>query len=398
MNPSDPPAAGGYALLTSPGPAAIACIRVWGPQAAEFVSRHLRLSSDLDAREAGQVRRAALVQADGEALDDILVSVHTGSPGWDLQLHLHGNPVLVRRCATLLEDCGLQPCDTSSAALRPAPGLLDAEAIELLPRVCTRRGVAWLLSQPRRLREAITALRGAPFGADARETCRAIAARRSCLEWFTQPLRLALVGPPNAGKSTLVNSLADRPVSLVASRPGTTRDWVEVSGEIAGQPVVWLDTAGLRDSTDPLERAGLERTRVVAKQADAIVVVLDSSPEAAHVTEEFMAAHGDFEPAAVALNKVDRLADGPKPGTGWPVGWMERAVPISAREGTGLHALRERVVERLGRCGAILDTPAAFTDRQDDCLKALAAATDPKAIQTMLLQLEGGEGAAVSSG
>lgn len=387
--------AGGYAVLTSPGPAAIASIRVWGPPTADFVARHLRWSRDPSARAPGQVVRAALVVTDGEELDDILVSVHAATPSWDLQLHLHGNPWLVRRCTTLLRACGLRPGDQRTTPLWPATDVLEAEALEQLPRVRTRRGAMWLLHQPQMLRETVAALRNSPDDDVVRQTCQAIAARRACLDWFTRPLRVAIIGPPNAGKSTLANALADRPVSIVTPRPGTTRDWVEVSGEVDGQPVVWFDTAGLRDSADPLEQASVLRTHEIVRAADAAVVVLDARPEATHANDAFLSTYGDLCPAAIGLNKVDRVIATPEPRAAWPPTWAARLVPISAQKRTGLVALCDRIMEHLGRSGAVLDKPAAFTTRQEDYLKAAIAATDSKTMQSMLLHLLSGERAEV---
>ncbi|OZA13511.1 MAG: hypothetical protein B7Y02_05930 [Rhodobacterales bacterium 17-64-5] len=86
---------------------------------------------------------------------------------------------------------------------------------------------------------------------------------------------VAIVGPPNAGKSTLLNYLAGREAAITSDIPGTTRDVIEVRLEIAGLPVTFLDTAGLRDTDDPLERIGIERAVARAKAADLRVFLVD---------------------------------------------------------------------------------------------------------------------------
>ena len=72
---------------------------------------------------------------------------------------------------------------------------------------------------------------------------------------------VVLAGPPNAGKSTLLNALAKRDVAIVSAVPGTTRDAIEVRCDLGGLPVTFVDTAGLRASADPIEQAGMQRTR-----------------------------------------------------------------------------------------------------------------------------------------
>lgn len=378
-------AAGEYQLLTGPGPAAIAVVRAHGPLTAEFMAGHVRMAHSWDEWRAGQVRRAALLDEQGAALDDILVSVHADPPTWDVRLHLHGNPWLAERCCELLRAVGLR---AATSLPWDSEDTLEADAWELLPRMLTLRGARWLLDQVASVRTAGAALLECNSTATIHRVCRELAARVRIVDWFRSPLRVVLAGPPNAGKSTLVNALADRAVSLVAPTPGTTRDWIEISVEADGFPVTWVDTAGLREGVDALEAAGARRTRELLGQADAAVVVLDASEADSGVLAGFVAAWAGPEPACVVLNKCDRAScDGVRAAL--PTNWRAMVVPTSATERCGLDALQTMLLTNAGRSVANLDRPAAFAVRQTQLLGEIDANQDCNLLHSKMLELLG---------
>jgi len=374
-----------YQLLTSPGPAAIAVIRVCGPAVVEFAAGHIRTPQPTSPQlwSGGRVRRAELVNSDGTPLDDILITAHAPPPDWDLRLCLHGSPWIYRRCTELLGQLGFTERHEETATLWRTTDTIEAEGYALLPRMLTLRGAHWLMGQITALRETLTRWCENPFshpGAEALQSAqresRAIAARAEIFEWFARPLRVALVGPPNAGKSTLANALADQPVSLVSPAPGTTRDWVEIPSEARGFPMTWLDTAGLRSGGDELEAQGVARSERIIDQADAVLVVLDVTPEAIPARVQFLREYANLQPACVALNKCD-VTDAPDAvRETLPAGWQPWAVAISATQRTGLDALLERLVVGVGRDERELEAPAAFTVRQVGHLDAARQAPD----------------------
>ena len=138
-------------------------------------------------------------------------------------------------------------------------------------------------------------------------------------------LKIALVGRPNVGKSSLLNALLQADRSIVSHHPGTTRDFVEERADLAGVPAVLIDTAGLRESEDPVEIEGVERTRKIAAAADLVWYVYDAA-EGWHLDDERELAALQ-RPAQVLANKVD-LAPNPTWG-----------IPVSAQSGEGLQAL-----------------------------------------------------------
>ncbi len=380
-------------VLTGPGPAAIATVRLGGPQVGEFARRHLagKTGPAVDAADLpwspGAVRRTALLDADGVALDDILVSVHAGPPTWEVRLHLHANPWIVRRCVELAAACGLRSGSAPQARLWPGVTPLMADACELLPAVRTCRGVRWVLDQVERLGIAARSLLEEDDHAVVRRACRRLIRSSAVAGWFASPLRVALVGPPNAGKSSLANALGDRAACVVSATPGTTRDWVEVVGEARGFPITWLDTAGLGSAADALGQAGIERTRQLLEKADALAVILDSADLAA--AADFVAVHGGLGPVCVALNKCDLGAPIELVERLLPPRWRRRLVQVSAVRCEGLDRFGDAILVGMGRTEAALAEPAAFAPRQVLILKQLLRTRDRNTVRHKILQLIG---------
>lgn len=152
-------------------------------------------------------------------------------------------------------------------------------------------------------------------------------------ERLREGLWVAVVGPPNAGKSSLVNRLAGRDVAIVTPIPGTTRDVIEVQLELDGLPITLLDTAGLRPTEDPVERLGVERARERAARADLCLVLLDATGDPQPIGE----LPGRPEDRLVAVNKID-VADVPSALRDVP-----GLVPLSCRTGEGLDRLLDRL-------------------------------------------------------
>jgi tRNA modification GTPase len=190
-------------------------------------------------------------------------------------------------------------------------------------------------------------------------------------------IRVAIVGRPNVGKSSLLNRLLRHERAIVTEIPGTTRDLLEESLNLRGIPIVLTDTAGIRETVDIVEALGVERSRAALQQADLILFVTDASQPLTSQDYE-LAGVLEGRPVVVVENKQDLTGDDRRPATGdrRPVGdesrgtrdqgdkgdegWSRGAggsgilpgtprVPVSATEGTGIEELEERMWEMVMR-------------------------------------------------
>jgi tRNA modification GTPase len=172
-------------------------------------------------------------------------------------------------------------------------------------------------------------------------------------------VRVALVGPVNAGKSSLFNALLGRARALVHDRPGTTRDVVEVPMSAGGLELTLLDTAGERVTDDPVEAAGLALARSLVDEADLLVVVLRRGPD--DEVERLLLQRTRDRRRVVVVNGIDRAGAPEVPG----------ALRTSAVTGEGVEALREALVAALPSTSAAEGLQLA-SERQAERLGAVA--------------------------
>src|SRR5581483_4638963 len=336
-----------FALSSGRTPAAIAVVRVSGPRAGPALKA---LSGKIP-----EPRKAALARVrdpqSGEIVDEALAlwfpgpNSETGEDTAELQLH-GGRAVVAAVFAALGRLDGLRPAEAGEFTRRAFEnGRLDLTAVEGLAdligaeteaqRRQAFRQMKGLLghraeSWRTQLTEALALVEARIDFADESDVPEdligpALAAARRLRDEIADVLAgagrgerlrdglvVAIAGPPNAGKSTLLNRIARREAAIVSPQPGTTRDVIEVHLDLDGYPVTVLDTAGIRDSDDPVEQEGVRRARQRAAEADLVLWVVDAAEEGSangrpSLPEVQDRAGGATPETWVVRNKSDRL-------------------------------------------------------------------------------------------
>ena len=385
------------APATPPGRGALAVVRVSGPETLKLLCRIApSLPSEPLPRHA---YRTTLCDLAGEPIDTALATFfaapasHTGEDV--AELSVHGAPRVVERLLAALGKGGARlarPGEfTERALLHGKMDLIEAEAVrdlieartETAARASSRRLSGALSERLSATRDALLSAASSltatiDFSEDVGEEVdpgvfsglsaavrdlEGLAGSYEAGRLLSAGCRVAILGRPNAGKSTLFNALVGSPRAIVTEVPGTTRDALEATLDVSGIPVTLVDTAGLRDTEDPVERIGVARARAEAQRADAVLYVLDGEAGETDQDREAMAGLLDGErPVLLVLNKSDRLT----PGARAP----ERATLVcglSAQAGEELQALLgERLIGNAAFCA---EEVVLGNARQRDCVE-----------------------------
>ncbi len=382
------------AIASAPGSGGVGIVRLSGPSALSIgertCSRRLR------------PRRAVFAQfldADGQTIDDGIALYFRGPASFTgedvVELQAHGSPVvlqqLVRRCIALGARQARPGEFSERAFLNGKLDLAQAEAIaDLIAAADVRAARAARRSLEGVFSRQVEALMGLLLavrvhveaaidfadepldtlgGAELRarmQTARAeldrlrAEARRG--RKLRDGLHVVLVGPPNAGKSSLLNALAGSERAIVTAVAGTTRDTLEETLRLDGVELTLVDTAGLRAAGDAIEAEGIRRARAELQRADLALAVVDATRPnlgRAALVEEL-----EGVPAVLWLyNKTDLLPEAPE--------LPSDALALSARIGSGLEALRRRLFELAGG-----DMPEGAFSARIRHVEALARASD----------------------
>jgi tRNA modification GTPase len=371
------------AISTPPGRGGIGIVRLNGPESASIASQLVRMRQPL---EHARGRLADVLEdEDGERIDEAMVTLFAAPSSYTgdelVEIAAHGSPVVLDLLLKRALGLGARLAEpgefTQRAFLSGKLDLTQAEAVRDLIEAQTLTQARLAASQmggalSRRvapLKEALVELiaqleAGIDFAEDdidvtpQLEIARRIdelAPRLAALEAsfgrgriIHDGLTLAIVGRPNAGKSSLFNRLVERDRAIVTATPGTTRDLVTERISLEGIPLELVDTAGLREAFEEVEQLGIARSREALADAAIVLVVLDAT-QPLNQEERGVLAAVQGRPALVAINKSDLAANGREQS---PLHDNITAVdsfglssaPTSALTGEGIAALREKIV------------------------------------------------------
>lgn len=390
-----PPTGDTIAAISTPaGEGALAIVRMSGPEAVSVADHVFRGSEKPSRIETHRQHYGHIRDEDDTAIDEVMLVIHRAPHSYTgedvVEISCHGGVLVTAR---ILQRClssgarAARPGEfTERAFLNGKMDLTQAEAVMDLIRAQTdlalRSAVQQLDGQLgtliRALRDDLVSLlahmeasvdfpdediapdNDARLGERLEELIRRIAqlietAPRGRI--FREGVRVVIAGPTNAGKSSLLNQLLGYDRAIVSEIAGTTRDTIEEVINLQGVPVRLLDTAGFRETSDPLEQAGLARTGRSLEGADIVLRIVDAS-DAPRDTHPLVS--GD-RPELLLLNKCD-LPEHP--------GWRGvEGLRISCLNGTGLDALGAAILTAIGERHLSAESTVAINVRHADLLR-----------------------------
>ncbi len=331
-----------YTIVTAQGRSAIATVILHGANVLNCVNENFNPAgkTNLDPTAVGKVVYGYWL-VDGKQTEDLVVCPRTA--GW-CEVHCHGGDSASKVITRTLEQYGASEITPFEMATRIEGDRLMADLQLALSKTRTQRTATLLLNQIRIQPAFWQEVQKLRSGGDQHAAQNLI---DSFLQWKEFGLRLTgdwkvvLCGAPNAGKSSLINTILGFQRSIVHSEKGTTRDAVDERTAIDGWPVRLFDTAGIRSASDQIEKQGIELSRQAIEQADLVVLIVDSCDTTG---EQIEAQIAEIRPGLVIANKSD-LKNCSHPAID---------MHVSAKTSNGIAQL----IERIGNA-IVPDLPAA---------------------------------------
>ena len=393
------------AISTPPGRGGIGIVRLSGPEARTISEPFLKLRHPL---AAAQVRFAEILDTEtSEVLDEAIVTwfqaPHSYTAEDIVEIAAHGSPVLLNHILRTCIRNGARLAEpgefTQRAFLSGRLDLTQAEAVHDLiesttlhqARIAAQQLGGALSREIAPVKEKLVHLiatleAGIDFAEDdidllpAQEIVSQIESIQTPLTALGQTFAygrivrdgftLAIVGRPNAGKSSLFNRLIQRDRAIVTAAPGTTRDLVTERVSLEGIPLELIDTAGLRDATDEAETIGIAKSREAMAEADIVLLVLDATAPL-HLEDEAAIAAHTTRPLLIALNKRDLTSSAALPNHS-----IHTSIQTSALTGEGIAELRQAILALVATGAPSTDTALLTNLRQQQAVsKSVAALT-----------------------
>lgn len=393
------------AIATPPVPSAIGILRLSGPKAVDCVEAVFRA---MDGRPLSQHPQRKLIYGqltdrDGTVIDQVLATYTKGPNSYTgedtAELQCHGAPMVLSLGLEALYAQGARQAGpgefTRRAFLNGRLDLVQAEAVADLLDAQSRESARHAAGK---LGGALSRKIGAiyaslvdlmahfcavldypdedidPFREEQmlatlleQETAldKLLSSSRRGFQ-LTRGIPCAIIGRPNAGKSSLLNALAGYDRAIVTDIPGTTRDTVEVGVELGGMPIRLIDTAGLRDSDDPVEQMGVARSRAAMEESMLLMMVCDQSAPFTQEDADLLTQATELAPTILVWNKSDL------PPASVPCMNLPENVPVvelSAKEGAGLDALEAAVAKLFPKDTAVPYGELLSNQRQEEAAR-----------------------------
>ena len=378
------------AISTPIGKAALGIVRLSGPDAWKMVLKHLPLSKPLPKRV---YYTNFFKKRKKDVLDDVVALFYKAPRSYTgedmVEISFHGNPLILSKAVRILTEDGARPAQggefTKRAFLNGKMDLVEAEAVEKIidstsdlglkiSRNAMRGQLSKLIEKERKKLLEISANievridypdefeeEYKPNLSDTIKEMKALLSTYDPAQTAIEGVKVALLGAPNVGKSSILNALLGEERAIVTSKAGTTRDTIEANLFINGLKVVLIDTAGIREASDEVEKIGVERAKKAASEAHIKVHVVDAT------SNEIPNLPADI----VVVNKSDLVQRK-----------LENALNVSAKTGHGIEELRKAisklavgVAEKMNSAESVLIAERQY-DLMKKCVKELEEAQE----------------------
>ena len=383
------------AVMTGKGTGAISTIQVFGDSAGDVIGKIFEPAGKGPAKfETGKILLGTI--HDGEKIiDQVTIGCEQART---IAINCHGNPLIVETIMQLLRRHGVEILDPEQLQIKILSeqkngNTIAAEAKLCRPKAKTLEGTKIIANQfnaglCKTAQDWLEHIKEIPLEEICNQASR-ILRDSQIAKLIIYGCTAVLTGPPNSGKSSLLNCLSGREKAIVTDIKGTTRDWVRAQCRLDYLSLELIDTAGLDEqipaSENTIEKAALKKTTEILEKADLVLLVLDNNQPADQLEMQLIEKIADRKVVTV-LNKSDL-----------PAGFDTKKLPkflsntvlTSATEGTGIENLTEKIRRTCGVVDFDLRTAVCFTDRQENLLKQLTTAESNQAISVITELLNG---------
>jgi tRNA modification GTPase len=398
------------AVMTGKGTGAIATIELTGDSAADILRQILPPQPQKPVEFTIGKILLAVIKSGNKIIDQVTIGCESNST---YAINCHGNPLIVEEIMQLLRQYGVELLTTEQLLCKTSTesSTIALEAKLTLPKIKTLEGTQIVLNQ---INSGLTAsaknwLRYPPekIAVEAKKNLEA----SQTAKLIIFGCRVVIAGPPNTGKSTLLNHLCGRQKAIVADIKGTTRDWVSANCTIGRLAVEFIDTAGIDEKlVNDIEKTAQQTTTELINQADIVLLVLDNSEPANQIDNSFINILANKKVLTV-LNKSDlpfvsqrrmdlpalrnpeqtQCVEGRSPElVEGNVNDMPNAISISAKFGSGIDYLCDEIQRLAGVENFDPNQSICFTPRQEQLLAQLSKVKSKDAALSLIRELLSG--------
>jgi len=384
------------AVMTGKGTGAISTVQVFGDSAEVIVRKIFEPAGKDPAKfETGKILLGKIFDGD-KTIDQVTIGCESPRT---FAINCHGNPLIVEMIIQLLQKNEVQVLSPEQllAKILSAENLDGTIALEAklhFPKAKTLQGTKIIANQ---INTGLTQKARDWLENIDKISLDEIKAEASRILHETQTAKLiiygctaALTGPPNSGKSSLVNRLAGRQKSIVTDIKGTTRDWVTAQCQIGSLSLELIDTAGLDEQfstpENTIEQTAQKKSIEMLEKADLILLILDNSQN--EKLDKKLLQKIAHKKIITVLNKSDLPA---KFDTGKLPGFLSNLVTISAKTGKGIETLLEKILQITGAAAFDSRTAVCFTDRQLNLLRQFTTAKSKYLVASIITELLNGQ-------